>query len=437
MSAVSYKNSEKNNPRQALNSICYKSGSELGLSPKLFPKIVTNTIKTLEKKGYQGYVVGGSLRDILLGKIPKDFDIATSAHPKQVRNIFKDCRLIGRRFRLAHVYQHGQILEVATFRAADTKGPSRRSRRGLRDNVYGTLEQDIMRRDFTINAIYYNPLSDQLVCHYQTLPDIADRCLRLIGEPALRYREDPVRILRALRFVAKLDLQISPESEQQIVPHRALLRDMPPARLLDECGKFFNSGVSLKIYQLLKQYRLLEVLFPQAAEALKHDPAKQGFDLFLCKLFENTDKRVAASEPITPAFMFAGLWWRTVQNEIERLGRRKSSHSQLTHVFEEIVYVQRRIVAVPAHLREISYQILMLQPYFLSHRRKDIQSLLEHRRFRAAYDFFCLLSKAKLANYEVCQWWQELQQTTGSQRAAMIQNRVKHGAHKQPVKRKG
>lgn len=429
MSVVSYESTDEDNKGQAINFICYKSGSELGLSMAQFPKAVLSTVECLQKEGYQSYVVGGSLRDILFGKKPKDFDIVTSARPEEIRSIFRHCRIIGRRFRLAHVYQYGQRLEVATFRAeqqvTNHQSFSARHQRTVRDNIYGSLEQDIIRRDFSINAIYYDPFADQLVCLQETLPDIKDGYLRIIGDPALRYREDPVRILRALRFVAKLDLQISPETEQQIIPHCVLLQDVAPARLFDECSKLFSSGVSLKIYQLLKQYRLLEVLFPQTAEALKRGATATAFNLFLCKLFENTDKRIAISAPITPAFVLAGLWWSVTQYKIERLGRKRSYSSKLTQVLDEIVLVQRQRIAVPARLLGIIYQIFMLQPYFISYRRKEICKLLEHRRFRAAYDFFCLLSQAELADPTICQWWGQLQQTAGKRRTEMIQDKVK------------
>ncbi|MCW9048008.1 MAG: polynucleotide adenylyltransferase PcnB, partial [Gammaproteobacteria bacterium] len=275
----------------------------------------------LHKAGYRAMLVGGGVRDLLLGHAPKDFDIATDALPEDVKKLFSNCRLIGRRFRLAHVFFGREIIEVATFRASqdeekqnsisrDVDRAHDDSGRILRDNVYGQLEDDVWRRDFTVNALYYDIANFSIVDYTSAMSDVENKVLRLIGDPQTRYREDPVRMLRAIRFAAKLGFSIHPDSEQPIFDLGYLLGDIPPARLFDEVLKLFHSGQGVKSLQLLRRYNLLQYLFKQADDLLKQ--GDDIFDAFIHLALESTDKRINEGKPVTPAFLFAAMLWGTV-----------------------------------------------------------------------------------------------------------------------------
>ncbi len=273
----------------------------------------------LHKAGYRAMLVGGGVRDLLLGHAPKDFDIATDAHPEQVKKLFSNSRLIGRRFRLAHVFFGREIIEVATFRASqldETQGDEDVDRehdtsgRILRDNVYGQLDDDVWRRDFTVNALYYDIANFSIVDYTDAMNDVKNKVMRLIGDPRTRYREDPVRMLRAIRFAAKLDFTIHPDSEQPIYELGHLLADIPPARLYEEVLKLFHSGKGVITLQLLRKYDLLQYLFKAADETLKQ--SNETFEAFIHLALESTDKRINQGKPVTPAFLFAAMLWGNV-----------------------------------------------------------------------------------------------------------------------------
>ncbi|HPY41491.1 MAG TPA: polynucleotide adenylyltransferase PcnB, partial [Thiolinea sp.] len=264
-------------------------------------------IRKLQKSGYEAYLVGGCVRDLLLGLIPKDFDIATSAHPEQVRKIFSSARLIGRRFRLAHIYYGRDYIEVATFRAPhdeSSQGQVNEQGRILHDNVYGSLEEDVWRRDFTINALFYDPVGGDVIDYVDGMQDLAKRRLHLIGDAEQRYREDPVRMLRALRFAAKLDFDLDGPTGELIYSMGHLLHGVAPARLFDELLKLLHSGHGWKTFLLLEQYQLLPALLPVTAASLVHD--EQGvYRKLLQSALTNTDNRIAEGKSVMPAFLFA------------------------------------------------------------------------------------------------------------------------------------
>ncbi len=408
-----------------------RQGCDFGLSADCISKEALKVVKILQKAGYSSYIVGGGVRDLLLGRKPKDFDIATAAHPEKIRRLFKQCRLIGKRFRLAHVFYNKHIFEVATFRASH----SDKERENLsvqkwcvaEDNKYGTLEEDLMRRDFTINAMYYDPFSDELICHPQAIFDLEYRCLRSIGNPSQRYQEDPVRILRGLRLATKLDLILETETEARIIPNRALLLNIPHARLFEECKKLFCCGASLRLFQRLEHFGLFELLFPQTADAMKHHPKADDFKHFLELLFSATDTRIALSEPVTPAFIIAGLWWLPIYIRVRKQsGRRESLAKIREKKISEVAMIQRSRISIPRYILNTIYDIYNLQPYFSSRNKKEINKLIDSRRFRAAYDFLYLLSEAKLANMNVCKWWEKFQQLDKEQRDLMIADKVKN-----------
>ncbi len=401
--------------------------THFGLSGKLFPGRVLRVIETLYNAGHEAYIVGGGVRDFLLGHKPKDFDVATSAHPEQVAALFPRCRLIGRRFRLAHVRDprdRREITEVATFRAFLGEGCNSVVENGriIRDNTYGTLEEDILRRDFTINSMYYNPLSGRVVCHSDAPADIKNRRLRSIGDPWTRYREDPVRMLRAVRFTAKLGLQMEADVAQQIHALAPLLKDVPSSRLFEESVKLFHSGAAHEAYALLKQYGLFELLYPAAGQRLGEYEDGESRERFLQALLANTDRRLVEDKPVTPAFVMAALFWLAAEHLCLQAAARRTPltwHQAVSHAWMQ----QQRCVSAPRRLIAIAREICLLQKRFESHRKKHLQFVFNHRRFRAAYDFLCLRADSGLGDRVQAEWWTQFQETDGAGRRQMIHER--------------
>jgi poly(A) polymerase len=413
--------------------------------------ISPNALKVLYRlkdAGYQAFLVGGAVRDLLLGLTPKDFDVATNALPEEVRRLFRNCRLIGRRFRLAHVHFGSEIIEVATFRAAsaperedaesdpDADGEEIRDpvedsehrafdTRGriLRDNSYGTVEEDVWRRDFAANSLYYN-IDDLSIWDFADgVADINARRLKLIGDPETRYREDPVRMLRAVRFAAKLDFTIDPDTEQPISRLAHLLDGVPPARLFDECLKLFLSGFGAKSFALLQKYGLFEHLFPLTAAAFALPPYAYAREM-LERGLANTDARVLADKPVTPTFLFAILLWSAVLRELnEREAGPAPDFAQLMQACDAVLKAQQARVAIPRRFAVPMRELLMLQPRF--NRRSGVKSLslLQHPRFRAAYDFLLLRAEVGVADPELAAWWTHVQTLPQEERVALVQAR--------------
>jgi poly(A) polymerase len=411
----------------------------------------------LKDAGYQGFLVGGAVRDLLLGITPKDFDVATNALPEEVRRLFRNCRLIGRRFRLAHVHFGQEIIEVATFRAAaaperedaedvdsdaenedgvsEFTAPNDSEHRAfdqrgriLRDNIYGTIEEDVWRRDFAANGLYYNIDDFSIWDFVDGVSDVRARRLKLIGDPETRYREDPVRMLRAVRFAAKLDFSIEPATEAPIAKLAYLLDGVPPARLFDECLKLFLSGFGEKSYRLLKQYGLFEHLFPLSAAAFALPPYAYAQDMLERGLI-NTDERIAADKPVTPTFLFAVLLWSAVLRELnERQAGPAPDLAQLMQACDTVLRAQQSRVAIPRRFAIPMRELLMLQPRF--NRRSGLKSLslLQHPRFRAAYDFLLLRAQVGVADPELAKWWTDIQVLPQEERVALVQARPAEAA---------
>jgi poly(A) polymerase len=386
--------------------------------------ISSNALKVLyrlKEAGYQAFLVGGAVRDLLLGLSPKDFDVATNAHPDQVKQLFRNCRLIGRRFHLAHVRFGYEIIEVATFRAAhtpidednsvDEAGHRVLDERGriLRDNLYGTIEEDVWRRDFTANALYYN-ISDFSVWDYVGgVEDARERVLRLIGDPETRYREDPVRMLRAVRFAAKLGFTIHPDTLAPISKLAWMLDAVPPARLFDEVNKMFLAGSATAAFELLVQMGMLEHLFPDLAGAYAEE--RDGAAMRLLQLgLQGTDERVREDKSVTPTFLFAVLLWPAIQRAVAQAPRREGAEIQeLLAGCEWVASRQQTRVAIPRRFTLPLREIVALQPRFERREGRRALRLLEHPRFRAAYDFLLLRVAAGDANAELGQWWTDIQ----------------------------
>jgi poly(A) polymerase len=367
-------------------------------------------LETLLAAGHESYLVGGGVRDLLLDLHPKDFDVATAAEPEQVRQLFRSCRLIGRRFRLAHVRVGREIVEVATFRAAhDPEGDGQVSDNGriVRDNVYGSLEEDAERRDVTINCLYYDVRNETLLDFAGGFADLKSRTLRFIGDPEQRYREDPVRILRVLRFAAKLGFDIEPGTEAPIRKLASLLRDIPPARLFDECMKLFLTGHAFPSWRMLERYGIAEELFPPTMRSLQ----SEGDERFLAQAMTNTDKRIAEGKPVTPGFLFAALLWSAAREQALRLqaeGRTAAEAIELAG--SAVIRSENERVSVPRRFALMAKEIWGLQPRLEQPRGRRTLAVLARPRFRAAYDFLALRHEAGEEGLgELVRWWTELQ----------------------------
>ena len=382
----------------------------------------------LRQEQFQAHLVGGGVRDLLLGHEPKDFDIATDATPEQVRDVFRNCRLIGRRFRLAHVYFGRDIIEVATFRGTgsdtDVEGSAdadRQVRNGLivRDNIYGTIEEDALRRDFTINALYYDIADFALIDYVGGLDDLRAGCLRLIGDPVKRYREDPVRMLRAVRFACKLGFSIEPLTERPLFELGHLLRDIPAARLFDELLKLFHSGYGLEVFEKLRHYGLFGHLFPATEACLACE--EQDFPItFVSRGLANTDTRLAEDKPVTPAFLYAILLWEPVRRQWGELqARGLESHEAMQVAASRVCVEQQPLVAIPKRFGLLMREIWTLQPLLERRDGKRPYRLITHPRFRAAYDFLVLRAQAGEADPELATWWTRFQDASSQERARM------------------
>jgi poly(A) polymerase len=367
----------------------------------------------LREGGFAGYLVGGAVRDLLIGGHPKDFDIATDATPEQVRQLFRNCRLIGRRFRLAHVVFGREIIEVATFRSNADDGSGEREQheggRLLRDNVYGTVEEDAIRRDFTANALYY-AIEDFSVRDYTGgFEDVQNRILRLIGDPEQRYREDPVRMLRAVRLAAKLGFSIDEATAEPIPRLAGLLREAAPARLFEECLKLFLSGHAVESFLGLERHGLLPALLPESAAALKSNRSG-ALRTMLLEGLRGTDARVAADEPVSPAFLFALLLWPAYCRALMALQAQGMHAAEAQRRAADRVTVhQLATIALPRRFSLPMQEIWLLQSRFAQRQRKRVVRLLAHPRFRAAFDFLVLRQFASNEHAEEVEFWREAQ----------------------------
>ncbi len=366
---------------------------------------------------------------MLLGREPKDFDVTTDARPEEVRKLFRNCRLIGRRFRLAHVHFGREIIEVATFRAqaggdVEAAEGERVIENGmiLRDNVFGTVEEDAWRRDFTVNALYYNIEDFSVVDYTGGMEDLKAGVLRLIGEPEVRYREDPVRMLRAVRFAAKLGFRIEDRTEAAIWELGHLLEEIPPARLFEEVLKLLLGGCAVQTYELMRHYDLFRQLFPDTEAALAVE--EEGFPhTFVLRALENTDRRLAEDKPVTPAFLFAALLWEPVRARAQHLEEDQglSPIQALQLAGDEVLAAEHHHVVLPRRFSIQSREIWQMQPRLERFATKRALRLLEHPRFRAAYDFLLLRADAGEPVEEAAQWWTRLQEVDESERLAMCQ----------------
>ena len=398
--------------------------AEHSISRSNISKEALKVLYGLKKAGHAAYLVGGGVRDLLLGREPKDFDIATDASPEEIRAAFRNCRLIGRRFRLAHIHFGREIIEVATFRAqldGEAEGDVHMENgRIIRDNVYGTIEEDVWRRDFTVNALYYNICDFSVIDYVGGYEDLQQGLLRLIGDPEQRYREDPVRMLRAVRFACKLGMRIEPETEAPMRALAPLLGDISPARLFEEVLKLFHAGYALQTYEQLRHYDLFGQLFPMTEQAL----AKQenGFpNILLAESLRSTDKRIAEGKPVNPAFLFAALLWQPMQEYLPRLRDSGMPEVQAIQVATDKAFTRmRESASIPRRFALMVKEIYVLQARLMNRAARRAMGLLELPRFRAAYDFLVLRAIADESLRETAEWWTRVQEVEGEERDAML-----------------
>ena len=358
-------------------------------------------IGKLRDAGFEAYLVGGCVRDLLLGQVPKDFDVATDATPDDVRQVFPRVRLVGRRFRIVHVRMGREIIEVSTFRRAlsEEDHEPHFSDEGmiLRDNLYGTVDQDAFRRDFTVNALYYDPTADVVLDYCGGMKDIASRTLRLIGDPKTRFREDPVRILRAIRFSAKLGLNLHRDAEAAIAPMCEMLNAIPPARLFDEFTKLFLTGHGERAFELLSDHQLVEILFPLPA----HGEA-------IAKLaLASTDHRIREHKPVTPGFLIAAFLWQEYLDYLEPTSTLASSEQE--DPASMVIAAQQSTISIPRRHGWFARDVWHLQPLLANRTSRNVARVLAHRRFRAAYDFLMIRCATGDAPDELGEWWTKAQ----------------------------
>ncbi|MFK8076153.1 MAG: polynucleotide adenylyltransferase PcnB [Granulosicoccus sp.] len=373
-----------------------------------------SALKVLDKlheAGHSAYLVGGGVRDALVGLKPKDFDVATDASPETIRALFRNSRIIGRRFRLVHVVFGREIIEVATFRAAHNKGEGGEigaAGRIVRDNVFGTIEEDAYRRDFSVNALYYNIADGSVVDYVGGLEDLDTGVFKLIGDPKTRCEEDPVRVLRAVRLAAKLKFDIEPATLKAMQQTSAELRSTPPPRLFEEVLKLFQGGYALRSFHSVREHNLLTYLFPLLEKrlALGDDKLVSMLDAAL----QNTDRRVAQGKPITPAYLLAFMLWPDVEERArEECENDMSINDALHAAADSVLATQLRIISIPRRFSGPMKEIWQMQPRLERLRGGRALKLIEDRRFRAAYDFLCLRASVDERLTESAAWWTKVQ----------------------------
>ena len=410
--------------------------SEHSISRNDINRNALKVLYRLHDAGFGAYLVGGCVRDLLFGRQPKDYDIATNARPEEVRKIFKNSRLIGKRFRLAHIVFGKEIIEVATFRthhgqASEVHG---KSHQGMivRDNVYGDIEDDVWRRDFTINALYYNIADFSVVDYTGGMQDIKNKTLRIIGDPEQRFQEDPVRLLRAARFVGKLQIQISPETENALLHMSHLLQQVSHARLFQETLKLFQEGALLSTFKLLEKYHFLSHLFSQTAQCLDQPEARA----LLEEALRATDQRILEEKSVSPAFLLAALLWHPVRKQtLYFQSEDLPAYVALEKALQHVLKIQTQQLAIPRILTTAVRELCVLQYHFNHCYGSRPYRILEHPRFRAGYDLLVLRAKAGEPVSELATWWTHFQESDHAEREKLLKTSAPTRAKKSRSRR--
>ncbi|MGQ0653196.1 MAG: polynucleotide adenylyltransferase PcnB [Betaproteobacteria bacterium] len=396
-----------------------------GLGPDALSAAALKTCTVLREAGFSAYVVGGAVRDLLLGIAPKDFDVATNARPEEIKPLFRRALIIGRRFRLVHVMMGQETIEVSTFRAASPESAAEKENahlqdehgRVLRDNVFGSQAEDARRRDFTANALYYEPASEEVVDFHGGLADLKKRVLRVIGDPPTRYREDPVRMLRAVRLAAKLGFTLDPATREPIRSMAPLMERVPPARLFDEMLKLLLSGHASACLRQLREVGLHKGLLPLLDVILEQPLGERFVTLALAQ----TDERVRSERPVSPAFLFAALLWHEVLAASKaRQARGERPLMALEHAMDEVLETQAAKLAITRKLTATMREVWVMQPRFEQRSGQRAYRVLESPRFRMAYDFLALRAASGEVPAELEAWWRGFQAADAETRKAML-----------------
>lgn len=416
-----------------------------GISRKLISDSALKVMSRLNGAGFEAYLVGGGVRDILLGGEPKDFDVATSATPEEVRKLFRNSRIIGRRFRIVHVRFGREVIEVTTFRANhDGEQQDRNNKQAarndsgmlLRDNVFGDVDDDAVRRDLTINALYYSSADFCVYDFVGGLSDLEQRLIRIIGDAETRYREDPVRMLRVVRFAAKLDFDIETATEAPLPELAPLLENIAPARMFDEVVKLLMHGRGLQTYALLRRYGLFTPLFPATQRLL--DQNLSHAEEFIQQGLINTDTRIAENKPVTPAFLYAILLWPAFKEYHSQLVAEGEPEIPALHqAAERVLHKQLQSIAIPKRFSLPMRDIWELQLRLNRRKGNRAEQLLEHRYFRAGYDFLLLREQVGEIESGLGQWWQAFQESHPEARNNMLRHtRPAEGERRKPRRRR-
>jgi len=390
-----------------------------GIDRRYVSRHAIKVCEVLQHEGYQAYIVGGAVRDLIVGLEPKDFDVATNATPEQVRPLFRRARIIGRRFQLVHVVFGQEIIETSTFRApASESQATDENGRILRDNEFGTHAQDAARRDFTINALYYNPTTEEVIDYHQGVEDLKHRVVRMIGDPRTRYREDPVRMLRAVRFAVKLNGKIDPASEEPLQSMAGLIENVPASRLFDEMLKLLTCGHAMDCLQRLRQDGLHQGMLPLLDVVLEQPSGAAFIELAL----DRTDHRVRAGKTVSPSFLFAALLWHQVELRWQQLQKQgEVGIPALMQAADSVLDEQTEKLAIQKRFSADMREIWFMQPRFDRRLPKSIWRMIEQPRFRAAVDFLQLRAAAGDFDSVLAQWWMDLANADDSGKADMIE----------------
>jgi len=403
--------------------------AEHPISRKLISENALKVLHRLKDAHYASLLVGGCVRDLLLGREPKDFDVVTDARPEEIRKLFHNAHLIGRRFRLAHVRFGREIIEVATFRArptpedtdADDSVPRSETGRLLTDNVFGTQEEDAVRRDFTVNALYYDIRDLSVVDYVDGVQDLERGLIRMIGDPETRYREDPVRMLRAVRFASRLGFRIEDKTLAPLRTLAPLLADVPPARMFEEVLKLFHGGYAAETFAALRQHGLFQYIFPATDEVLVAGTPAQA-EFLIPRALANTDARVGEGKPITPAFLFAAMLWYPMRRRFDQLvAKGVTPIDASVRAADDVLHTQLKHTSVPKRFSVPMREIWQMQDRLERRSGRSAFRLLEHKRFRAAYDFLVLRTECGDGDPVLAEWWTQFQAVDDAERKAMVQ----------------
>jgi len=412
-------NTAQSNTKDELAQAISYNKKEHKIDKHLVSEAAIKTIYGLHQAGFRAYIVGGAVRDLLLQRRPKDFDIATDATPEQVRSVFKRSRIIGRRFRLVHVMFGQETIEVSTFRGSSDENSDHsllaESGRIIRDNVFGTIQQDAARRDFTVNALYFDPQQEILLDFHDGLKDIRQGILRIIGDAPLRYREDPVRMLRAVRLSAKLGLRLDQHTAAPIPSMADSLAEVPESRLFDEMLKLFLSGHAMQSAKALREHGLHHGLLPLLDVVLEQPLGERFVNLALA----NTDERVLSGKPVSPAFLFATLLWHEVLLAWQKLQISQPIMPAIFQAMDDVIRIQTNKLAIHKRFITGMREIWSMQARFELRSGRRPFSLIAHPRFRAAYDFFLLRCESGEVDQSIASWWKSFVEGDAQTRAGL------------------